>query len=403
MRCVSLAALLLALTAAGRAENWSRFRGPNGAGVSSETGLPEKWSKTENVRWKADLPARGVSSPVVHNGRVYVTCSSGRQDDRLHTLAFDAATGKQLWHRQLAATGGTNCHPMTCMAAPTPAADDSGVYALFATGDLAAFDADGTLRWYRSLVGDYPKITNQVGMAASPVLYKDRLIVPMDNDGESFVAALDAKTGANVWKVERKRDINWVTPVIRETGGTAELLLPLGSDLIAYNADTGERLWTHPGGGAGIPSPSVAGGLIYAPSRGLVALKPEGGKAQEVWQSPKIQTGMSSPIVYKGVVYGASPNGVLTAADAAKGTVLWQERYKGKAHASPVAGDGKVYVTNEAGTVTVFKAGNGKEGEILSVNELGDETLGTPAISGGCLYIRTKSSLYCIGGPKPAN
>jgi outer membrane protein assembly factor BamB len=395
MRLISLS-LLLAAAAAGRAENWSRFRGPNGASVSSETGLPVKWSKTENVRWKADLPARGVSSPVVHNGRVYVTCSSGAKDNRLHTLAFDAASGKPLWHRQLAATGGTNCHPMTCMAAPTPAADDTGVYALFATGDLAAFDSDGTLLWYRSLVGDYPTITNQVGMAASPLLYKDKLIVPMDNSGDSFLAAIDVKTGKNAWKAERKQDINWVTPVIRETGGTAEVLFPQGGDLIAYNAETGERLWSHKATGfGGIPSASVADGVVFFPVGGVVALKPEAGKANELWKSAKLQTGMSSPLVYEGIVYAASSNSVLAAADVKTGQVIWQERYKGKASASPVAGDGKVYVTNETGTVTVFKAG--REAEVLSVNELGDETLATPAISGGAVFIRTKTALFCIG------
>lgn len=401
MRLGSLAVLLTAATF-GRADDWSRFRGPNGTGVSAETGLPLKWSKTESVRWKADLPARGVSSPVVHAGRVYVTCSSGVKDDRLHTLAFDAATGKQLWHRQLAATGGTNCHPMTCMAAPTPVADDTGVYALFATGDLAAFDADGALRWYRSLVGDYPTITNQVGMASSPLLYKGKLIVPMDNSGESFLAALDTRTGKNVWKADRKRDINWVTPVVRETGGTAEVLFSQGGTLTAYNADTGEKLWSHAAGGmGGIPSASLADDVLFFPTAGVVALKPGGGKGAEVWKSPKLQTGMSSPLVYRGIVYGASPSGVLTAADAKTGKVLWQERYKGKAHASPVAGDGKVYVTNEAGTVSVFKAG--PEPELLATNGLGDETLATPAISGGCLFIRTKTALYCIGSGKAAN
>jgi outer membrane protein assembly factor BamB len=394
MRLVTLVCLF-AVTTEARAENWSRFRGPNGASVSSETGLPVSWSKTQNVRWKADLPARGVSSPVVHNGRVYVTCSSGPKDTRLHTLAFDATTGKPVWHRQLVATGGTNCHPMTCMAAPSPVADDSGVYVLFATGDLAAFDPVGNLRWYRSLVGDYPTITNQVGMAASPLLYKDKLIVPMDNAGDSFLAGLDAKTGKNFWKVERKPDINWVTPVIHETGGTAEVLFPQGREMVAYNADTGERLWSHAAAGSGgIPSASIAGDVIYFPVGGVVALKPEGGKAKELWRTAKLQTGMSSPLVYDGIVYAAGPNGVLAAADVMSGKVIWQERYKGTSSASPVAGDGKVYLTNETGIVTVFKAG--KEPEVLAVNDLADETLATPAISGGAIFIRTKTTLYCI-------
>jgi outer membrane protein assembly factor BamB len=209
---------------------------------------------------------------------------------------------------------------------------------------------------------------------------------------------VDTRTGTNVWKTERKREINWVTPIIRETGGTTEVIFPLQSDLVAYNADTGEKLWSHAGAAGSIPSPTLADGVIYAPARGLVALKPEGGTAKEVWKSPKVQTGMSSPVVYDGVVYGAGPGGVLVAADAKTGKVLWQERYKGKAHASPVAGDGKVYVTNETGAVTVFKAG--REAEILGTNDLGDETLATPAVSGGCLFIRTKSSLYCIGEKK---
>ena len=179
-------ALALTLSATPGGE-WSQFKGPGGSGISSEKDLPLEWGKNKGQKWKTPLPARGVSSPVVFGDRLYLTSSSGIRDDRLHVLCFDATTGKQLWHRQFQATGGTAAHPKSCMAAPTPVADETGVYALFATGDLAAFDTDGTLRWYRSLVGDYPTITNQIRMASSPVLVKDRLIVPMDNAGESFI------------------------------------------------------------------------------------------------------------------------------------------------------------------------------------------------------------------------
>jgi len=154
IRFILAVSLPIALSLPLFAGDWAQFTGPNASGVSPEKNLPAEWSKDKGIKWKAELPARGVSSPVVVGNRVYVTCSSGSRDDRLHVLCFDAATGKQLWHRQLQATGGTSCHPKSCMAANTPVADESGVYALFATGDLAAFDADGTLRWYRSLVGD---------------------------------------------------------------------------------------------------------------------------------------------------------------------------------------------------------------------------------------------------------
>src|SRR5262249_35822525 len=142
-------------------------------------------------------------------------------------------------------TGGTNCHPKTCMAAPTPVTDGNAVYALFATADLACFEADGTLRWYRSLTSDYPTITNQVGMAASPVLAKDVVIVPMDNEGESFLAAIDCKTGKNRWKISRPKGINWVTPLLRQAGAITEVIFNDGSELVAYDLVTGKPRWTY--------------------------------------------------------------------------------------------------------------------------------------------------------------
>src|SRR5262245_30311118 len=204
------------LAACAPAADWTQFRGTNG--VSAETGLPVKWGKDQNVRWKAELPGRGLSGVVVAAGRAFVTCNDGPDQKRLLTLCFDAATGKKLWQRSVWATGGTNCHPRTCMAAPTPVTDGKNVYALFATADLVAYDADGNMLWYRSLTGDYPTITNQVGMASSPVLAGGVLVVPMDNSGESFLAGIDLKSGKNLWKKDRPRDINWVTPAVRTTG-----------------------------------------------------------------------------------------------------------------------------------------------------------------------------------------
>src|SRR5262249_53280873 len=152
---LSLCGLLLA--GLGWAGDWTQFRGPDG-GVAHETGLPVKWGPEQGLRWKAELPGRGGSNPVIASGRGFVTASSGYRQNRLHVLCFDADTGQKLWERQLAATGSTACHPMTCMAAPTPVTDGQHVYALFATADLVALDRDGNLLWYRSLAGDYPTI-----------------------------------------------------------------------------------------------------------------------------------------------------------------------------------------------------------------------------------------------------
>jgi len=165
-RLLALAGFLLGVAVAA-AGDWPQYHGPRGSAVSDETGIATTWSETENIRWKADLPGRGLSNPVIAGGRVYLTASSRPQESRLHVLCFDLRSGKKLWERQFWSTGNTGCHPKTCMAAPTPATDGERVCALFATGDLTCLDKDGGLLWYRSLVGDYPTVSNQVGMAAS--------------------------------------------------------------------------------------------------------------------------------------------------------------------------------------------------------------------------------------------
>jgi outer membrane protein assembly factor BamB len=399
IRFILAFALIAVSVAAAPAGDWSQFKGPNASGVSPDKNLPTEWSKDKGIKWKSPLPARGVSSPVVVGNKLYITCSSGARDDRLHVLCFDATSGKQLWHRQLQGTGGTACHPKTCMAANTPVADETGVHALFATGDLAAFDADGTLRWYRSLVGDYPTITNQVGMASSPVLVKDKLIVPMDNAGESFLAAVDTKYGKNVWKVERPRDINWVTPLVREVQGKTEVLFAGVSGLTSYDAASGDKRWTYKGGAGSIPTAALVGDDLYLPVAGVskVKLNESGvvGNNPE-WKTAALQNGMSSPLVYSGRVYATNGQGFVCCAQAKTGKELYKERLKGAFSASPIAGDGKVYCLNETGACTVLKA-DSDEFEVLAVNDIGGETLGTPAIANGVIFIRTDKALYAIG------
>lgn len=377
------------------AADWAQFRGANGSAVSPETNLPAGFSDTSGLRWKATLPGRGVSSPVIVGGRVYVTCSNGAKDDRLHVVCIDAATGAQLWHRQLSATGSTACHPKTCMAAPTPVADETGVYALFATGDVAAFDREGTLCWYRSLVGDYPRLSNQVGMAASPILYKDKLIVPMDNQGESFLAALDTKTGKNLWKVDRPREVNWVSPLLRTANGKTEVIFPALKSLIAYDIETGEKRWSSTNPSGGIPTPTLAGDLLLLPSRGVVALNLKGDKPEQSWTSQKLTSGMSSPLVYDGRVYVCNPAGLVVCADAKTGKILYEERVTGPFSGSPIAGDGKIYVINETGVLTTLKAGD--KFEILAESKTGEEGLATPAVSGGAIFLRGEKTLFCVG------
>ena len=386
---------LLAVTGTTNAADWPQFRGPNGIATSPEINLPTGFSETSGLRWKVAIPGRGVASPVIVGSRAFVTSSSGKYDDHLHVICIDTASGAQLWHRQLAATGSTNAHPDTCMAAPTPVADQSRVYTLFASGDLAAFDNDGTLRWYRSLVEDYPTITNQIGMAASPVLFENKLIVPMDNAGDSFLAAIDTKTGKNLWKVPRIRDISWVTPLVRKLEtGKAEVIFLSKIDLTAYDIETGAKKWTAKVNGS-IPTPTLVGDLLISPSGGVTVAKLGADGLKEVWKSPKLQTGMSSPVYYDGFVYGTNSTGIVKCANAKTGDIVWEERVKGKFSASPIAADGKLYVFNEAGVLTTIKLG--AMPEIIAESPTNERGQATPAISGGAIFLRGDKSLFCIG------
>jgi outer membrane protein assembly factor BamB len=393
--------LVLLCGSTARAGDWPQFRGAGGLGSSDDDALPLQWGPEKNVRWKATLPGRGVSCPVVARGRVYVTACSGFEQSRLHVLCFDQATGKQLWERQFWATGTTLCHEKTNMAAPTPVTDGEHVYALFATGDLAGLDAAGNLQWYRSLSRDYPSITNNVGIAASPVLWRDVLIVPMQNVTQSFAAGLDKLTGRNRWMVERARDISWVTPLVLQHAGQAEVLFQ-GQDLTAHDAETGRKLWTYPGTGfSTLWSPVPGPDLVFTGGGQFAALRPGAGGAvpQLVWQTSKLRPLIATPVYYQGRVYAINSPNVLVCADGADGKVLWQQRLKeGTYWASPVAAAGRLYVVSEDGTTTVVQAGD--KAKVLAQNALGGSMLATPAISGGALFLRSDAHLYCIGEKK---
>ncbi|QVL30176.1 PQQ-binding-like beta-propeller repeat protein [Telmatocola sphagniphila] len=389
----------LVLSAGLSAQDWPQFRGPNFSGVSLEKkALPASWSEKENILWKTPLEQRGVSSPVVFDDRIYLTANSGFRLDKLHVLCLDKKTGKILWQRELTATGNTGCHPKSNMSAPTPVADASGVYALFATGDLAAFEKDGKLRWYRSLVSDYPTIGNQVGMSSSPILANNTLVIPMVNSGESFIAGIDPRYGNNIWKTEREKDTNWSTPLTVAYKSGTQVVMMGKNEVVSYSPESGKALWKFPTGSAAAASPTIAGDKILVPAGGVVAIAMDGAdKAKEVWKQQKLFAGYSSPVFYEDRVYNISGAGVIVCADAKTGKDLWQERTKtkGKYWASPIVGDGKLYVCADDGIVTVAKTGD--KPEILAVNDMKDEIMGTPAISDGCIFLRTTKAMYCIG------
>jgi outer membrane protein assembly factor BamB len=403
IRRLSTVFAFLILVASVSAGDWPQFRGPNTSGASDEKNLPVKWSATDNIRWKAEIPGRGVGGPVVASGRVYTTSASGFEEKRLHLLCFDIANGKQLWHRQLSATGNTLCHPKTSMSAPTPATDGKNVYAFFGSGDLVAFDRDGNLLWCRSLMKEHPTLANNVGMAASPVVAEDTLLMVLQNAGESFALGIDKQTGKNRWKVERKSGINWTTPVLRQTAGSTEVLLQSGSDLTAYDVRSGEKRWSFDDKLGDIPSPAFGDNIVLTNGGEMAAIKigdSAASKPEVVWKAPKLKSaGYPSPVFYRGNFYNVNSAGVVTCVAAKDGSVVWQSaRVKGPFAASPLAADGKLYLLNEKGET--FVLGLGEKPELLASNDLAEPALGTPAIADGAVFIRTEKGLFCVGEKK---
>lgn len=383
--------------------DWLQFRGNDGTGAADGLSPPTRWSKDEdgravNMAWQADLPGRGVSSPIVIGEKVVVTASSGFRQDRLHVLSFDARSGALDWERQFWATGRTLCHPTMAVAAPSPASDGRQIYAFYSSNDLVCLDLEGNLQWFRGLTYDYPTAANDVGMAASPVVVGDTVVVQIENKGDSFAAGLDTATGETRWRIERDRRMNWTSPAILR-GATPEedlVLLQSPSRLTAHEPRTGRQVWSHAAGCSSIPSVVAADGMVFLPSGGLTALKPQpGSEAVEVaWTEPQLGPGSASPLVHKGQVYVINSAGVLTCGDAASGKLLWRLRIKGTFWATPAVAGDYLYSVNQEGLAQVVQLG--KQGELVSENPLGEAVLASPAVAEGAVYFRSDAHLWKI-------
>ncbi|OHB70680.1 MAG: hypothetical protein A2V70_06175, partial [Planctomycetes bacterium RBG_13_63_9] len=284
---VALAVLAVCLFAGG---DWLHFRGTENNSVSDETGLPQTVDENTNVAWKVPLPGRGPSSPIVVGGRVVVTCSSGAREDRLHVLCFDAESGRLQWERQLWATGHTLGSSFGANAAPTPASDGRLIFAFYSSNDLACFDLEGNLKWFRGLAHDYPDTRNDVGMASSPLVLGQTVIVQLQTPAESFAAGIDTATGETRWRLERERGAIWSSPTVLR-GGTREedlVLMQSRSRLTAHEPETGELVWEYEAPCHTVASATTCGDVVYLPSHGLHALRydPARRNVELLWYQP---------------------------------------------------------------------------------------------------------------------
>lgn len=400
--------LLLALTSSAvRAEDWPEFRGPTGQGHSSERGLPLEWSESRNIVWKTPVPGRGWSSPVVANGRVWLTSAvRERGGASLRVLAYDAHTGTEAVNVELfRIRSGDLLNPKNSHASPTPILDGDRVYVHFGAEGTAALTAAGEIVWKARVPYE-----NQHGTGGSPVLYDGLLIFNCDGWDAAFVVALDAGTGKIRWKTNRRvpADQAYTTPLIIRVADRDQLVSVGAYRATAYEPRSGKEIWrvSYRDGFSNVPRPVYGHGLVYIATGfqqpSLMAVRADGTgdvtRTHTAWTQARGAPFTPSPVLVDAVLYMVSDIGIASALDAQTGTALWQQRLGGNYSASPVSADGRIYFLSEEGVTTVIAPG--REFRVLAKNQLDGAALASMAVSGGSLFIRSDTHLYRIGAPK---
>ena len=434
VRHVLVLLLLCLIVPAVHAENWPQWRGPSFNGSSTESGLPESWSKTENVVWAAPLPGPSAATPIVWDDKVFVSSTDAKTKDLL-AICIDRKTGKELW-RKTVAVGVIKASPTNRVptASPSPVTDGKSVFFTFGSGDMVAYDMDGKQLWERNLAKDFGALTYMHGYSSSPLLYKERLYLSMLRrdrasekgapakavaDGElldSFLLAIDPKTGKDVWKQIRKGDGKdgaqeaYTTALPFEFGGRSEVVVSGVDVLTGHNPETGEQLWRwgtmlNPSNSRTVVSALAAGDMLIASgSQKMPVYAVKGGAKGDVgdnqlaWKHTEFPANVCTPLFYNGSLYMVDGHKkILSCLDPKSGAVLWKGTLPGTAFfsASPTGSDGKIYMINEVGDVTIAAAGN--EFKILH-NFVTDEgpCYSTIVVAQRQVFIRTAQNLYCI-------
>jgi outer membrane protein assembly factor BamB len=396
------------------AENWPAWRGPSANGISRETNLPVRWSKTENVTWKLDLPEWSGSTAIIWGEHIFLNVAQGAD---LHLWAVDRTKGQPIWKRHLSA--GNHQERKQNMSSPSPVTDGRHVWVMTGTGILKAFDFGGKEIWMRDIQKDYGRFGLNWGYASSPLLHEDALFVQvlhgMKTDDPSYLLRIDKASGKTLWRVERPTKAirespdSYTTPALLRYGNTTEIVVTGGDVVTGHDPATGKELWRSDGLNPTnnpayriVASPFVFGEMIYAPTRERPLLALRAGGRGDITSSHRVFAFDSGPDVPTPVtdgqyLYVVRDNGVMFCLDAKSGkTIYGPERLKpGTYSGSPVLADNKIYVTNEDGVTMVVRAG--PKFEIVAENDFGEYTLSSPAISNGQLFIRTDKALYAIG------
>jgi len=424
-----IAELLTGVASSAFGEDWPCWRGPRGDGTSAETNIPTRWSASENVGWKTEIPGIGHASPIIWGDRVFTVTAmvepndrgpdrggnSATQDsfvrDRV-LLCLDRGTGKILWQRTVVSAPLEGKHRLNSWASSTPATDGKLIYTSFLDGKemvVAAYDFNGRQRWL-ARAGQFRSVH---GFCSSPVIYKDKLIVNGDHDGDAYIVALDRATGETIWKADRENKTrSYCVPIVRQLDGRMQLLLSGSKCVASYNPDDGRRHWVIDGPTEQfVASLVVNKGLVFVtggyPDHHLLAIRPTGRDDANVtdrhiaWRDTKGVSYVPSPIAAGDYFLVVSDDGVASCLDAATGKRQWMQRLGEHHSASLVSAGGLVYFLSDSGVTRVVRPG--PSFELVAENELGEHCYASPAISAGQVFIRAERNLYCIANAAPAS
>ena len=415
MRVLTVVACAIAATVTvARAENWPQWRGPSANGTSPETGLPVRWSATDNIAWKLALPSWSAATPIVWGDRIFLNVA---ENGRLFLWAVERNTGVPVWKQHLG--DGDQRQRKQNMSTPSPVTDGERVWVMTGTGVLKAFDFGGKEIWVRDIQKDHGRFGLQWGYGSSPMLYEDSLYVQvlhgMRTDDPSYVMRISKANGRTIWRVERPTTARYespdayTTPALLRYNGSTEVVITGGDAVTGHDVNNGKELWraealnpTKDGANRIVASPVVHGDIIIAPSRErpMLAMRPGGrgdvASSHIMWSfnnGPDVPT----PVTDGTYVYVVNDRGIMWCLDAKTGREIYGKmRLRPSTYSgSFVLADGKLYVTNEDGLTSVVRAG--PKFEVLAENDFDDYTLSSPAISDGQIFIRTTAALWAIG------
>jgi outer membrane protein assembly factor BamB len=372
-------------------DNFPNFRG--NAGVSSKKNIPVKWDGTTgtNVLWKTAIPLAGHNSPVIWGDKIYVT---GSGTDKQEIYAFNRNTGELLWSVRVGnGTKKPKVNEETGYAAPTAVADANGVYAIFATGDIAGVSADGKKMWERDL--GLPE--NHYGHASSLAYANGNIIVQFDQRSSQKLMALSAKNGSTVWSTGRTVKISWSSPIVANTPGGSIILTVAEPYVVAYNAANGRELWKIQciSGEVG-PSLAYSNGIVFSENdySKVTAIK-IGDQPTVLWETDEYLSDIPSPAANEKYLFLATSYGTMVCYDAVTGEKYWEHDFGKNIYASPMIVENRVYVSDISGVMHIFASD--KEFKLIADSNLGEFIAATPAFTNGRIYLRGEANLYCIG------